>query len=272
MAPSSLPEGYQEYGNRRIKEAGRLCGMEIDDTDDDDDDDEKLGIEWKPGKIVVTVYGDAAILSTTSDEEEEDDDDDDLVIMDSDDEDFDEDGTDADGDEFLDTFQEGRADAEGFEAGDILDGDSSIDEIDEEDDDDDDDDNLIMESATNEDVDGSQRRGAVNLAQLARAINAALDDEGIGLAIAESHEIEVTTPGIKDELVGDVMFKAYRGFDVICQQIDTKTQKVKTVEGRLVERNDEFTILNIKGRTKKMKNGTVLSVKLPKAKKEKGKG
>ena len=62
-----------------------------------------------------------------------------------------------------------------------------------------------------------------------------------------------------------------KGFDVICQQEDPKTKKVKQVEGRLVERNNEFTIINVKGRVKKMKNSTVLSVKLPKAKKEKGK-
>lgn len=112
--------------------------------------------------------------------------------------------------------------------------------------------------------------GAVDITTLARAINSALDDDGIGLAIAEAHEIEVTTPGASDELVGDVMFEAFKGFDVIVQHKDPKKDKVKTIDGRLVERNDEFTVLNIKGRMKNLKNQDVLSVKLPKAKKEKG--
>ena len=110
----------------------------------------------------------------------------------------------------------------------------------------------------------------VDLTSLARAINEAFNDGGVGFAIAENHEIEVTTPGSPEELQGRVMFEAYKGFDVICQQEDTKTKKVKQIEGKLVERNQEFTVLNIKGRMKKMKNSTVLSVKLPKAKKEKG--
>jgi len=112
--------------------------------------------------------------------------------------------------------------------------------------------------------------GAVDVTTLARAINTALDDDGVGLAIAEAHEIEVTTPGASDEIQGARMWEAFKGFDVIAQHKDPKKQKVKTIEGRLVERNDEFTILNIKGRMKKLKNQDVVSVKLPKAKKEKG--
>lgn len=110
-----------------------------------------------------------------------------------------------------------------------------------------------------------------SLTLLARTINQILDDDGMGLAIAEVHSIEVTTPGVSDELVpGTPQFEAFKGFEVIVQQLDPKTKKVKTIEGRLVERNDEFTIINIKGRMKKMKNETVQSVRLPKAKKEKG--
>jgi len=107
----------------------------------------------------------------------------------------------------------------------------------------------------------------VDMTALARAINAALDDDGTGLAIAEAHEIVVTTPGASDELSG-IMFESYKGFDVIVEHQDPK-KKTKRIEGRLVERNDEFTIINIKGRMKKLKNQDVMSVKLPKAKKEK---
>jgi hypothetical protein len=110
-----------------------------------------------------------------------------------------------------------------------------------------------------------------SLTLLARTINRVLDDDGMGLAIAEVHSIEVTTPGVSDELVpGTPQFDAFKGFEVIVRQLDPKKNKVKTIEGRLVERNAEFTVINIKGRMKKMKNETVQSVRLPKAKKEKG--
>jgi len=122
-----------------------------------------------------------------------------------------------------------------------------------------------------DEMDDAPPPNGIDVTTLARAINAAFDDEdGIGFQIAESHEIEVTTPGATDELEGDVMFQAYKGFDVIVQHQDPKTNKTKTFEGRLVERNDEFTVINIKGRMKSLKNVDVVSVKLPKAKKEKG--
>ena len=108
----------------------------------------------------------------------------------------------------------------------------------------------------------------VDVGALARTINAALDDGGVGLQIAENHEIEVTTPGAPDELSG-IMWDVYQGFDVICEHRDPKTAKLKKIDGRLQERNSEFTVINIKGRMKKLKNVDIISVKLPKAKKEK---
>ena len=117
-------------------------------------------------------------------------------------------------------------------------------------------------------VDNDGPSTGVDVTALARAINAALDDNGTGLAIAEAHEIVVTTPGASDELSG-IMFESYKGFDVIVEHQDPKKNTIKRIEGRLVERNDEFTIINIKGRMKKLKNQDVISVKLPKAKKEK---
>lgn len=111
-----------------------------------------------------------------------------------------------------------------------------------------------------------------NLVELSRAIQGALDmnDEGsIGWKIGMNYEFEVTTPGASNELSG-IMFESYKGFDVMVDFVDPKKKKNKTIDGRLVERNDEFTIINIKGRMKKIKNDIVRSVKLPKAKKEKG--
>jgi hypothetical protein len=125
-----------------------------------------------------------------------------------------------------------------------------------------------VESTSTPDEPTSTGQG-IDMTVLARAINAALDDDGVGLAIAEVHAIEVSTPGATDELSG-IMFEAYKGFDVLVKHMDPKKKSVKTIEGRLVERNEEFTVLNLKGRFKKLKNTQVVSVKLPKAKREKG--
>ena len=100
--------------------------------------------------------------------------------------------------------------------------------------------------------------------------DSALGEDEVGLEIAENYEIEVTTPGASDELYG-IMFESYKGFDVICRYEDPKAKKgAKEIQGRLVERNDQVTIINMKGRMKKIKNDLVVFVKLPKAKKEKG--
>ena len=109
---------------------------------------------------------------------------------------------------------------------------------------------------------------------IARAINRALAELGegsVGDIIAQTHSIEVTTPGASDVLQGDVMFEAYKGFEVIVETTETnKKGKKKVKEGLLVEKNDEHTVINQKGRISKIKNEKVECVRLPKAKKEKG--
>lgn len=111
-----------------------------------------------------------------------------------------------------------------------------------------------------------------DIVSIGRAINYALGEGGegsVGYNIAVHHEIEVSTPGASDELQG-IMFESYKGFDVIVSLMDPKKKKAKNVEGKLIQRTDKLTIVNVKGRQRKMKNELVLSVKLPKAKREKG--
>ena len=126
------------------------------------------------------------------------------------------------------------------------------------------------DSEPNGDAENERNVSGVDITELARAINHAFGEDEVGLEIAENYEIEVTTPGASDELSG-IMFESYKGFDVTCRYEDPKAKKgSKEIQGRLVERNDLVTIINIKGRMKKIKNELVLYVKLPKAKKEKG--
>lgn len=129
---------------------------------------------------------------------------------------------------------------------------------------------VYVSSPLDEDGDepSSTSTKGVDVAEVARAINAALDDDGVGLAIAEAHSVEVSTPGASDELSG-IMFESYKGFDVLVDYHDKK-KGLTRLEGRLVERNEQHTVINLKGRLKKIPNADVVSAKLPKAKKEKG--
>ena len=118
-------------------------------------------------------------------------------------------------------------------------------------------------------ADNDKLEMGIDVTAVAKAINLALDCSAVGQAIAETHSLEVTTPGASDELQGDRMFSAYQGFDVTVVYEDPKKNKKRTIQGRLVERTDEHVIINVKGRTSKLVRDKCLSVQLPKAKREK---
>jgi hypothetical protein len=241
------PDRYQERAESLIREVGRQCG-----ADD-------LRLEWKPGRLKVVILGNA-YLSDPIDENDPNSQED-------------------ENDEELDPYED--SDNEDEPASSFDDSEFLLDDID----------NMkISQSSLYEineidDMEEDPPQG-VDITVLARAINIALatyvdpnteEDDNIvettnlGTWIAETHEIEVTTPGSPDELSG-IMWDVYRGFDVLCDHIDPKTKQPKTFEGKLKERTSEFTVLTIKGRIKKLKNRDLLSVRLPKAKKEKGGG
>ena len=143
--------------------------------------------------------------------------------------------------------------------------------------------------------------------QIARTINellAADGEDSPAFKIAKLHEIEVSTPPFDNVLRGRLMFENYKGFDVMVEHFEetkkkkkkkSKAQKDNTptndasdssieeeeevvkpkliiTEGKLVERDyeKEVTLINVKGRIKKIKNDKIESVCLPKAKREKG--
>ena len=231
-----LPSNYREHGQELIVQAAvTQSGLAPS----------QIAVDWtKRGKIIVTVSSDNIVL---------------------DDDEIDDDG-------LWDAYDDSIVNEDDYD-------DFELDWAEEEEEEDDDTGILVNE-------DGND--GSVNVVSLARAINAAMEEDAIGMAIAETHEIEVTTPGASDELVGPVMFQAYQGFDVICQYYDSKKKKknkkkpdeddstegqerpIQTVEGRLYDRDEECTTINLKGRMKKIPNEDIISVKLPKAKREKG--
>ena len=235
-----LPQGYQEFGNNAIREAARQCGMVFDNENEvDGNGDNNNNMEGQNGATRLGIEWKAGSIIVTVHGE--------VALA-------------AGGSEEEDE-EETKGDVDENEDGD----DGPFGDLENESE------NSKDSGEPQEDDEEEQEPEEFSLTLLARTINKILDDDGTGLAIAEVHSIEVTTPGVSDELVpGTPQFEAFKGFEVIVQQFDTKTKKVKTIEGRLVERNDEFTIINIKGRMKKMKNNTVQMVRLPKAKKEKG--
>jgi len=160
-------------------------------------------------------------------------------------------------------------------------GEASLSTSSADDDDDEDEDEEGVELDPDEDYEEDEEEDILPLEEnksngpditaIARAINKALDGEegSVGMTVATLHSIDVTTPGASDELSG-IMFESYKGFDIILDFFDKKKNKKVEFEGKLVERTDDVTIINMKGRMKKLKNELVSSIRLPKAKREKG--
>ena len=204
---------------------------------------EMMNIQWKSGLLVVTVDGSAYIAAE----------DDTALELEEEEEEMDF------ADEFLD-------DEDFVNDEDFVDDDDSLD-FDMEDDFDPLENGFVEESSVEE-----TPSGGVDVVAIAKAVNRAFDEAGegtIGYNIAVHHSIEVTTPGATDELSG-IMFESYKGFGIILEFRDAKTGKTKKIEGKLIERNDEYTQINERGRMRKFKNDLVVRVTLPKAKTEKG--
>jgi ribosome maturation factor RimP len=216
-----------------------------------------LSLEWKADTLVVTVWADNVYVSNPVSEQDGD-----IlseVLDDDDDDEMDE--------------MENSKDTE------FLVGDAATDDDDDDNSSDDgvENDNLddtlmdVADSSTTGSTTATNVENGIDMVLLTRAIQAALDsDPVVGAVIASRFGLQVTTPGASDVLTTSAMFRAYAGFEVIVSHQDAKTKGLKTIVGRLVERNETFLVLNIKGRVKKLKTSDVVSVRLPKAKKEKG--
>ena len=223
----------QAQGTDIIRKAAVEAGAQPDNVE----------IDWKGDQIIVTISGELVKLGSPASLEELDDEEiaEELEL-----------------DLYVDAdeLEENGADEAGI-FGDVDIGDYEEDELKE-----------AKEEEEEEEDDEPSITG------IARAINRALAELGegsIGDIIAQTHSIEVTTPGSSDVLEGDIMFEAYKGFEVMVETTETnKKGKKKIKEGLLVEKNDEFTILNQKGRISKIKNEKIECIRLPKAKREKG--
>ena len=77
----------------------------------------------------------------------------------------------------------------------------------------------------------------------------------------ESYVLEISSPGIGEQLRSDRDFKTFRGFPVEVHYRDLKDGELRQ-SGSLLERNEEHLQLNIKGRLRSFPLDNVISVRL----------
>jgi ribosome maturation factor RimP len=254
-----LPSNYQEVGQALVAQAAASCGILATHNNDTIPSSQSslpptLSLEWKADTLIVTVWADNVYVSNPV--SQEDDDDSQLDIDDSD--------ANVGSDPAMPELADDSVDTmDYYDDDDVVENDSLSSNLDDTDVNEDDSSASTATDTTNEDK-------GIDMVLLTRVIVAALDNDPVGAMIAARFGLQVTTPGASDLLSTPAMFRAYAGFEVIVSHQDAKTKGLKTIVGRLVERNDMFLVLNIKGRVKKLKVSDVVSVRLPKAKKEKG--
>ena len=79
--------------------------------------------------------------------------------------------------------------------------------------------------------------------------------------ITEAYVLEISSPGIGEQLASDRDFQTFRGFpvEVVHRANDEAEQRV---EGLLLERDDTTLQINIRGRIKRLARDHVISVRL----------
>lgn len=79
--------------------------------------------------------------------------------------------------------------------------------------------------------------------------------------LQEAFVLEISSPGVSDELESDREFRSFRGFPVeIVSRGNPDGEKRHT--GLLLERTDTDVLLNVRGRTVRLPRQSVLSVRL----------
>jgi ribosome maturation factor RimP len=79
--------------------------------------------------------------------------------------------------------------------------------------------------------------------------------------LTDAYVLEISSPGIGEELHSDRDFRSFRGFPVVVQHRDAAGVEQRS-EGLLLERDEESVLLNQRGRTKRIKRTAVSSVQL----------
>ena len=85
--------------------------------------------------------------------------------------------------------------------------------------------------------------------------------EAAGLLGEAAYVLEVSSPGVSEELHDDRDFRSFRGFPVAVLHRDAKGSEVRC-DGLLLERDATDLLLNIRGRTKRIPREAVIQVRL----------
>lgn len=79
--------------------------------------------------------------------------------------------------------------------------------------------------------------------------------------IASAYVLEVSSPGIGEELANDRDFQSFRSFPVVVER-QTAAGPAQTHEGLLLGRDGQAVLLNVRGRTLRIPRDEVLRVRL----------
>ena len=85
--------------------------------------------------------------------------------------------------------------------------------------------------------------------------------EAAGLLGEAAYVLEVSSPGVSEELHDDRDFRSFRGFPVAVLHRDAKGSEVRC-DGLLLERDATDLLLNIRGRTKRIPREALIQVRL----------
>jgi ribosome maturation factor RimP len=83
-----------------------------------------------------------------------------------------------------------------------------------------------------------------------------------GNLLEEAYVLEISSPGIGEQLNDDRDFRSFRGFPVCVRSRDPDSGAESEREGLLLERNDSHVLLNVRGRSVRFPRGDVISVRL----------
>ena len=80
--------------------------------------------------------------------------------------------------------------------------------------------------------------------------------------LTEAYVLEISSPGIGDQLIEDRDFQTFRGFPVEVIHRDKDDDSEQRLDGLLLERSDDELQINIRGRIKRISRDRVIGVRL----------
>ena len=96
-------------------------------------------------------------------------------------------------------------------------------------------------------------------AEFSQVLGEALETANL---LEEAYVLEISSPGIGEQLNDDRDFRSFRGFPVCVRSRDPDSGAESEREGLLLERNDSHVLLNVRGRSVRFPRGDVISVRL----------